>query len=224
MAYEQRDKILACACELYLQDGHEGFSMRKLARNLGVTAPALYRHFASKEEVLLDVVSEAYQRFTQYLYRALEGRTPLARFQLAAEGYLDFALESPRLYNVLFAAPDHMGWAELPDTIETHACAVGQFWNDRVRECMDTGILRKGDPHAAAMTMWAHAHGLVSLYVRGMLQTDQAGFRALYRSSGRRMLAGLATPEFAAEVLERARDEEADAQNGAPGERALRLT
>ena len=46
---EQRDRILSCACEMYLQDGLDGFSMRKLARVLGVTAPALYRHYESKE-------------------------------------------------------------------------------------------------------------------------------------------------------------------------------
>ena len=42
---EQREHILTCACELYLEDGLEGFSMRKLARDVGVTAPALYRYY-----------------------------------------------------------------------------------------------------------------------------------------------------------------------------------
>ena len=80
--------------------------MRKLARNLGVTAPALYRHFESKEQVLHEVVREAYERFARHLYTALEGQTPLERFELAGEGYLGFALAHPRLFEVLFAAPD----------------------------------------------------------------------------------------------------------------------
>jgi AcrR family transcriptional regulator len=41
---DQRDAILAAACDLYLRSGLDGFSMRKLAREVGVTAPALYRH------------------------------------------------------------------------------------------------------------------------------------------------------------------------------------
>ena len=65
---EQRDRILACACDLYLENGLEGFSMRKLARCLGVTAPALYRHFESREHVLHEVVREAYERFTEKVY------------------------------------------------------------------------------------------------------------------------------------------------------------
>ncbi|HZD04720.1 MAG TPA: TetR/AcrR family transcriptional regulator, partial [Longimicrobiales bacterium] len=88
---EQRDRILACACDLYLEDGLEGFSMRKLARSVGVTAPALYRYYESRERVLLDVVGEAYRRLAEYLYEALKGRTPEERFRMAGDGYLSFA-------------------------------------------------------------------------------------------------------------------------------------
>jgi AcrR family transcriptional regulator len=198
---DPRERILVCACELYLQDGLEGFSMRKLAGRLGVTAPALYRHFDSKEQVLLEVVREAYERFARHLYTALQGSTPLERFDLAGEGYLEFSLENPRLFEVLFAAPDHLGWECLPKDLEAQSCALGQFWNDRVRECMDAGILRRGDPQSVAVTLWGHAHGLLTLFLRGRLQIDVTEFRALYQSSHRRLLAGLATPEFSATLL-----------------------
>ena len=198
----QRDRILGCACELYLNDGLDGFSMRKLARHVGVTAPALYRHYENKEHVLADVVREAYREFTGYLYRALEGRTPWERISRAGEGYLEFALEHPRWYEILFIAPDQMGMAALPDDIEAQGCAVHQFWVDRVRECMDAGLLRVGDPLRASLTMWAHAHGLVTLYNHGHFRMDRDEFQALFRASGASMLIGLATEEFAAEVAE----------------------
>ena len=194
---EQRENILACACELYLKEGLEGFSMRKLARRVGVTAPALYRHYDSKEGVLVDVIHQAYRRLAHHLYRALEGRTPEERFRMAGQGYVDFALENPRLYDVLYVAPDHLGWEELPEEVRTQACAVGQFWNDRVRECVAQGMLREGDATDISVTLWAHSHGLISLYLRGMLLVDEDTFRALFRSSTRRLLAGLGTPEHA---------------------------
>jgi AcrR family transcriptional regulator len=177
--------------------------MRKLAGRLGVTAPALYRHFESREKVLLEVVLTAYKKMAEYLYRALEGKTAGERFRLAGESYLRFALENPRLYDVLFAPPDRMGWDRLPIEIENQACAVGQFWNDRVRECMDAGILRRGDPEDISVTLWTHAHGLLTLYLRGVLRIDEPGFRELYMSSSRRLLAGLATLEYAASLVER---------------------
>ncbi len=199
---DQRGKILTCACDLYLSDGLEGFSMRKLAKQVGVTAPALYRHYENREHVLADVVREAYGEFTAQLYRALEGRTPLERFIKAGEGYLDFALKNARWYQILFTAPGQLGMSVLPEDIEAMGCAVHQFWIDRVRECQDAGILREGDPLQISLTMWAHAHGLLSLYHHGHFRMDEATFRGQFERSGATMLVGVATDHFAARLAE----------------------
>lgn len=200
---DQREKILTCACELYLEDGLDGFSMRKLARSVGVTAPALYRHYESKEHVLADVIREAYREFTGCLYRALEGRTPEERLLKAGQGYMDFAINHPRWYRMIFTAAERLGVDELPEDLRTQGCAVHQFWSDRLRECMDAGLLRRGDPEGVGMTMWAHSHGLVTLYHNGHLPTDDEGFRAVSAASWRRLLAGLATDEYVRELKRR---------------------
>lgn len=192
MSRETRDRILTHATELYLRDGYDGFSMRALARAVGVTAPAIYRHFESKENLLHEIVGEAYRRLSSELYKALSERTPWDRFRGAIEGYGDFALANPRLYDVLFLPPSMMGDGVLPDEIEAHACAVEQFFDDRVRECVASGVLRD---ELVTASLWAHTHGLVSLYMRGHLEekgisTDEE-FRALLVGSTRRVLEGL---------------------------------
>ena len=207
-----REKFLACACDLYLTDGLDGFSMRKLARSLGVTAPALYRHYESKERVLFDVVGEGYRQLIQYLHRALEGRTAEERFRIAGDGYLEFALRHPRYYEVLFMGVELLRVDEVPEEISAQGCAVGQFWNDRVRECIEAGLLREGDPEGIGMSLWSHAHGLISLYLKGMLAIPEEDLRRLYRGSCARVLIGLGTETYAArltEALERAAAEAA---------------
>ena len=206
---EQRSKILNCACDLFRSDGLDGFSMRKLARRVGVTAPALYRHFESKEHVLTDVVREAYLDFTARLYRALEGRTSHERFVRAVEGYLDFALENPRRYNLLFIAPEQLGMEALPDDIEAMGGAVHQFWVDRVRERMEEGVLKPDDPKGTSLTMWAHAHGMISLYHHGHFRIGEEAFREMFMASSLRMMMGVGTEKFAAEMAERLRGEPA---------------
>jgi AcrR family transcriptional regulator len=204
----KRDKILAHACGLYMTDGLDGFSMRKLARQVGVTAPALYRHYHNKEAVLIDVVVEAYRLFSQYLYRALSGATAAERFCRAGEEYLDFALEHPKMYEMLYTSMDSIGVDELPEEIAEQCAAVGQFWQDRVREAMDTGILREADPKAVSTTMWAHAHGLITLFHRGFVPLSRDEFRTLFRQSGARMARGLGTDEKASEITEALADRE----------------
>jgi AcrR family transcriptional regulator len=191
----KRERILEQACDLYLTDGLEGFSMRKLARRVGVTAPALYRYYEGKEAVLVDVVGEAYKLFGQYLYRALGVPTPEERFQRAGQEYLEFALEHPRMYEMLFTTPEAIGLEELPEEIAVQACAIGQFWKDRVREAVDAGFIKPFEIEAISQTLWAHAHGLVSIYHRGFIPVSEEEFRTLFRESGMRMLLGLATGE-----------------------------
>ena len=201
-----QEQILESACRLYLSDGFEGFSMRKLAREVGVTAPALYKYYGSKEDVLAAVVAEGYRQFSQHLYRALEGRTPGERLAMAAQGYLQYSLEHSSFYEAMYTAPEMIGMERLPEEITQQGCAIGQFWADRVRECMDAGLLREGDAMAVSTTMWAHAHGLVTIYHRGLLPLSEEEFRTFFLESGRRMMVGMGTPEFG-EVMDEARKE-----------------
>lgn len=193
---DQRDRILECACDLYLTHGLEGFSMRKLARAVGVTAPALYRHYDGREELVADVLREAHRTFSRYLYRALGAPTALERFQGAGEGYLSFVIDHPRWYEIMHTAPEHLGMDQVPEDIEAMRAAINQFWNDRVRECMEAGILKPGNPEGVGVTMWAHAHGMVHLYHEGCMRVSEDEFRQNFQASGLRLMAGLATNEF----------------------------
>ena len=177
--------------------------MRKLAGRLGVTAPALYRYYASKEEVLRDIVREAYRQSATYIYRALSASTPLERFRRAGEENLDFALTHPRWYEMMYLSPERFGWTDYPPEVAAHAHATHQFWMDRVRECVEAGYLRaESEIRDVGMTMWAHSHGLITIYLRGLLQLGEAEFRGVYRASARRMLLGLGTRKLLRETQE----------------------
>ncbi len=89
-----------------------------------------------------------------------------------------------------------------PDDIQAMGCAIHQFWIDRVNECTRAGVLKDGEPMEVGMTLWAHAHGLVQLFQRGRLNTDEAGFRRLVKESGARLFSGLMTDDFAERVGE----------------------
>ena len=68
---------------------------------------------------------------------------------------------------------------------------------------MGANILASGDPEAIGMTSWAHAHGLISLYLKGMLPVGEQEFRALYRNSVARMFIGLGAKQFADQLVRR---------------------
>ncbi|HEY3254171.1 MAG TPA: TetR-like C-terminal domain-containing protein, partial [Polyangiaceae bacterium] len=69
-----------------------------------------------------------------------------------------------------------------------------QFLVDRVRECMDAGVIARADPDTTAVLIWAHLHGLVSLRLAGLLEAigDDHAFAELYRQSVARLFRALA--------------------------------
>ena len=65
-----RQRLLAAALELVEEEGVEALSMRRLAARVGVSATALYRHFADKDELLQHLVDEANLELGRYLFPA----------------------------------------------------------------------------------------------------------------------------------------------------------
>lgn len=183
-------RLLTEARDLYLEAGFARFSLREVARRVGVSAPAVYRHYDSKEALLGEVCAAGFRQFGSYLLRALSEPTPRARLVRSGELYYRFGMENPRDYRVIF-----MGDAEpfMPKEDSKSSDATFQFLIDRVRECMQARVLRKGDEAEVATIIWAHVHGLVSLRLTGHLSPagDDDAFARFYAHSVERLLAGL---------------------------------
>ena len=64
-----REKLIAAATKIFADKGREGFTMRELASELGVSAMTPYRYFKDKDEILAAVRADAFDRFAD----ALEG-------------------------------------------------------------------------------------------------------------------------------------------------------
>lgn len=159
--------------------------MRVLAARVGVTPMALYRHFKGREALLESVVEQGHAIFLHYLQQALAEPTPAARLARSGQQYLDFALAHPSDYAVMFMKPLGSKRRHAPPWRDV---ATFRFLVDRVRECADAGALRVDDPEGAALMLWAHVHGLTSLYLAGKLRLDEAAFRALYARSVTRLM------------------------------------
>lgn len=178
----RRDRILAEASDLFLTHGVGGVTMRGLASRMKVTPMALYRHFGNREELLTAIVAEGHATFLRYLNRALGADTPARRLLVSGEQYLAFGLDHPRSYAVMFMehVPENCvkkGPASFGDA------ATFQFLVDRIRDCTAAGVLRTDEPETVALSIWAHVHGLVSLFLAGKLPLARPEFERVYLRS-----------------------------------------
>lgn len=166
-----RQQILTEARELFLKEGLTGFSMRSVADGVGVSATALYRHFSDKDALLAGLLGEAFATFGGYLGRCLGGRTPLERFRLCGRAYVDFALEHPRDYELMFLTNCRaLGFKHLREAVDVRSAPTFEILLDRVRECIQTKVFVEREPRQAALFAWATLHGPVSLWLLGQVR------------------------------------------------------
>lgn len=180
-----RARILAEAADVVATAGAHAVTMRGVAARIGLTPMALYRHFPGRDALIAALVAEAQGTFLAYLQRAMAASTAERRFFAAGDQYLAFALDHPRRYATLFTDVAPVAAGDVPPAAAWEDAVTFRFLVDRIRDCAADGVLTVDDAEDAALTVWAHVHGLVSLHLAGKLPAGDAAFRAIYQRSVR---------------------------------------
>lgn len=90
-----RDALVDAARSALERDGADGVALRKLAPRLGVTQPAVYRHFASRDALLAAVGLDGYARMTAAVVNAaMAQKTPSEQVRAALRAYVRFAVDN----------------------------------------------------------------------------------------------------------------------------------
>lgn len=176
-ASRPKRRILDAAQRLHVEQGIDAVSMRNVAEVVGVVPAAIYRHFASKEELLDAMVDAGFAMLEEELAQARTLANLMRRF-------LSFSLEQPRLYELMFLRRREKA-RKFP--ADFRAGKSGAF-NVLERLLAAEGVR---DPLDTAFNIWAHAHGLISMYTLGRFSYDDAEFIRFYERSMRRLLDGI---------------------------------
>jgi len=188
-----KTRIAATARRLFLDQGVDGVSMRKIAGQVGVSATAIYRHYRDKDDLLDEITEDGFSIFRDYLTRAVSSGRAAERVRGLARGYLDFALDHPRYYDFIFIIPRH-NVRRFPDEMARRDDLSFHLLVEQVRQAMSEGAFVAGDPSETALTIWAHVHGLTSLHRAGRFGANNDTFRALYNRSVERLFTGIEVP------------------------------
>ena len=101
-----RDKILDAARELFVEEGVEAASMRKIAKKIGYSATALYDYFADKESLLRELCDADFIRFNQSIAKTAGAiADPVERLRALGRAYFAFARQYPNHYRLMFMTP-----------------------------------------------------------------------------------------------------------------------
>ena len=144
-------EIVAAARLLLEREGPEALTMRRLGEELGIRAPSLYKHLASKKAVEVALIEEAFRDIGAALHAALQGRdNPVDATRNLLATYRRFSLAQPHLYRL--ATAGRLPRGDLTPGLEEWA---GEPF-----------LLVTGERHLA-QALWSFAHGMVILEIDG---------------------------------------------------------
>ena len=165
--HARRAEILAAAERIFVEHGYEGATIRKIADEVGVSSAALYMHFAEKGAILLEICEAAFEKLRRANTEIVDlPIAPADKVRRMLEAYIAFGFANPNAYRLIYCTrPDEAGAGA-----QTVARDSGSQIYDRYRRVVSdveaAGGLKAGrDAETVAQTMWAGAHGLVSIII-----------------------------------------------------------
>jgi AcrR family transcriptional regulator len=183
-------RIAIAGRRLLDNEGPEAVTMRRVAKAVGITPMAIYRHYRDQAALLNALADEGFEELSARLTGKRFSRSIEERLTKMGEIYLEYALENPRLFELMFLKPRE-GARRYPQDFKAGSSPTANLMAEAVRKGMDSGYFREDDVWEIVFELGALSHGLIILYLSGRIGVTPARFRALYRRSFRRYIHGI---------------------------------
>jgi AcrR family transcriptional regulator len=165
---ELREKILDAARDLFLECGYEGVTMRKVAERIEYSPTAIYLHFADKESLFRELCSADFSQLAEQFQQVAITADPVERLRACAQIYIQFAVDHPNQYRLMFMTPKPTSSSEealeLKGDPKRNSYA---FLHSLVTAAKESGSFRReyNNVELIAQTLWAAVHGVASLEI-----------------------------------------------------------
>jgi AcrR family transcriptional regulator len=192
-------RIAGAARRLLDSEGAEAVTMRRVAAAVGITAMAVYRHYPDRKGLLNALADEGFSELAEKLaavrpaasVRSARSRSTIGdRLTRVLDVNLRFALENPRLFELMFLTPRE-GARQYPRDFAAGKSPTANLMAELVEEGMASGYFRKDDVWAIVFETGALLQGLMMLYLGGRVGMSAAQFRAFCHQSFRRYMDGI---------------------------------
>jgi AcrR family transcriptional regulator len=160
-----RQQILETAEELFVREGYEKVTMRKIAGRIEYSPTTIYHHFTDKGE-LFACLLESYHARLLAVIREINSREedPLAALKRGMRAYTEFGLANPSYYRLAFLNPPEFK-AESYLVEGSKGTELFLTLRGSVERCIRQGLFRSMDAGLAAQILWTMNHGVTSLLI-----------------------------------------------------------
>ena len=168
-ATDLKPRILAEARRILVAEGHGALSTRRIAREVGCTAPSIYLYFANKDALVHALVDEGFQLLRADL-EAARANAPGHALEALCKAYADFALANPEFYEVMF----HLGPAEMARYPKERYREQRAVLDLIGRAALGAGAVAEHALRTATL-IWSSLHGAISLHLAHRIDKSVRG-------------------------------------------------
>lgn len=159
--------ILRVTAEIVEEKGARNLALLEVARRLGYTRPTIYLYYKNKDELLQATIDRAFESFADAQDVSEERRAPVSALRRRVAAYLDWGIEHPEMYRLMFESPTEK-------TVDAERATARRRWLERDRELMRRVFdafpeERRPSLDLVEAGLWGTAHGLVSLIISGRM-------------------------------------------------------
>lgn len=162
-----RQEILDAARELFVKEGYENVSMRRIAEKIEYSPTTIYLYFQDKADLLYSICEETFAKLIEKMESiTVTSDDPVEALKRGCRAYIDFGLEYPNHYRVTFINfPEHGKGPEHYLRGGSSGMKAFDCLRKAVAECVRQNRFRETDVELISQALWAAGHGVVSLII-----------------------------------------------------------
>lgn len=166
-----RDRILDISRNYLFTEGHASLSMRKIAKEVGVTATSIYLHFENKDHLIHTLIEESADELSLAIKETADQHTStIDRFEAIIRSYADFALTNPEKYQILYTVQANT-IARYPKEKFRKIRKVYAILESVILKGIEEGVMELDEPKIATYSIWAQLHGVISVVLNQRLDS-----------------------------------------------------
>jgi AcrR family transcriptional regulator len=170
---EMENLILETAMKLFLEEGYKNLTIRRLAEKIEYSPATIYLYFKDKDEIFLTLQKMAFQKFYEFQSSGQHIEDPLERLYIQGRAYLQFAIENPGYYELIFFMTELKDKLREPENYSKELDSY-EILKRNVKFAIDAGKMRTTDVDATSFALWSYVHGMASLVIkRGFLMPKE---------------------------------------------------
>lgn len=167
-----KESILQAAKKLFLKEGFEATSIRKIAAEIEFSPTTIYLYYKDKTEIAHALHQEGFKALAEQFKVLVHIEHPFERLKAMGRVYMQFALENRDFYELMFVMKepiDYLGQECADHHWEEGAQAFHQLLAT-VHACQEKGYFKKFESESFALLVWSTMHGLCTLQLHGHLE------------------------------------------------------